>query len=133
MPYVIAHAITPGSFAGLNLVQAAILVAKGLMAYVVASRIIPRRRALTFTTAVLFVVYPSDAGVLQLRSTPTHASVLCYLVTLYFLLLACDRLRWSAVIGFMAAQAVAIALYDSGIGLMLFTPVLILLIAEREI
>lgn len=125
LPYFFAHMLTPDSFIGLNLVQAAILLAKGVIAYLVLCRLLTGQRALAFVASILFVVYPSDAGVVQLRSTSVHASVLFYLLAVYLLLLAWERPNGWTIAGMVGAQAVGLAMYDSGVVLMLFSLLLV--------
>ena len=124
-PFVLGYLLTPSSFLGLNIIESLLLFGKGLAMYALVRRLLPDTRGLAFVSAVFLVVYPSDSALLTLRTTNVHAGVFFLLVALNLLVAAWQRFRWVTVLAMLLAEAIALAIYEAGILLMLCGPSLL--------
>ena len=121
-PFVLGYLLTPDSFLGLNIVESLLLFGKGVAMYALLHRLLPNLRGLALVSAALLVVYPSDSALLTLRTTNVHAGVFFLLVALNLLIAAWQRFRWVTLLGMLLAEAIALAIYEAGIVLMLCGP-----------
>jgi hypothetical protein len=124
-PWVLAHWLTPGSFLGLNVIQAALLFGKSAALFWLVRRLVPGNSALAFVSATLLLVYPADDATYTLRTTNLHAGAFFLLVSVCLLVQALARFSWPTVIAMTAVQAIGLATYDGGLLLMFCGPAFI--------
>jgi hypothetical protein len=124
-PFVLGYLLTPSSFLGLNIIETLLFFGKGAAMYALVRRLVPENRALAFVSAALLVVYPADTALLTLRTTNVHAGVFFLLIALNLLVAVWQRFRWTALVGMLIAEALALAIYEAGILLLLGGPILL--------
>jgi len=126
LPSFIGYGLTPGSYVGLNVVEAALIFGKGFAAFLLLKRLLPKNSALAFVFGALVMVYPVGVGFFSLRTTASHMGVLCCLLAAYLLIRLWERFRWITLIGVLLVQWIGLATYEAGLPLTLLTPILLL-------
>ncbi len=124
-PFVIAHLLTPDSFVGMNLLQCLALAAKGGLAYLLLRRLLPALPFFAFAAAVLFMVYPADAGTMTLRSVGIHTDVMLGLAAILLLVLYWETPRFWLWLAIWLAQLLTLGIYELMYPLFFLAPVLL--------
>lgn len=132
LPVYVAYFLTPDSFVGYNLVQMALFVGKGFVSYLILKRLHPGKAAWAMLTAVLFMIFPADEGLMTLRATPIHMALFCLLLAVYFLLMFWDTRKLPALFGMWISLAISLLTYELAYPLVAAVP-LVLVWKERRI
>jgi hypothetical protein len=132
-PMVIAHWLTPGSFLGMNVIQALLIFGASAALYCLVLELMPANRALAFVTAALLLVYPADDASYTLRATNIHAGTLSLLIALCLLTASLRKTTPPRIIAMIAMEALSLAIYDGGLLIALCSPWLILLCTQCKI
>ncbi|MFI5180692.1 MAG: hypothetical protein ACHQPI_04825 [Thermoanaerobaculia bacterium] len=130
--YGIAYRLTPGSFAGLQLVHMLVLFGKGVVAALLARRLRPADPAFAALLAALFVVFPADRALLLTRDTGSHFSVLFLLLATLLLFDYAEAPRPLAALGLWGSQALALGTYEHGFLVLFAAPLLLAFVSESR-
>ncbi len=125
LPFAAAYALDPGSFLGYNLLHMLILIGKGIFAFALVRRLLPRHEVLAFTIAVLFIIYPGSTGVFTFRAINVHAMVMFYVASVYLLMLYWDAPRWWRLLLLWGALLMSLLIYESVFPAVALTPFLL--------
>lgn len=125
VPNAAAYALDPGSFLGYNLLHILILIGKGIIAFALVRRLMPRHDVLAFTIAVLFIIYPGTTGVFTFRAINVHAMVMFYVAAAYLLMLYWDEPRWWRLLLLWGALLMSLLIYESVFPAVALTPILL--------
>jgi hypothetical protein len=128
LPWEIAALISPDSFAGAQIVLAALFFGKAFCLYRILQELRLVSYAPAFLIALLFVIYPADEGLFLLRGLTRHSSVFFYLLATLLLLLACQRRAHLYGLLMFLALAIAGSTDEAGFLLALATPLVLLLL-----
>lgn len=131
IPITLAHTLTPDSFVGYNIVQAALFFGKGMMFYFLMRRLIPGLPIVALAGALLFIIYPADEGLMTMRSTPIHFATFCFLTALNLLLAYWERPRWFILLGMWLALGLSVGTYEIAYPLALASPIFLLWLEKR--
>lgn len=131
IPITLAHTLTPDSFVGYNLVQAALFFGKGMMFYFLMRRLVPGLPIVALAGALLFIIYPADEGLMTIRSTPIHFATFCFLTALNLLLAYWERPRWFILLGMWLALGLSVGTYEIAYPLALASPIFLLWLEKR--
>ncbi len=74
-PFIFAAVLTPNSFVGFNLFMMILFLGKGVAVYKLLRYLVPENRALPLITAVLYIMYPADIGLMTFRAINIHTAI----------------------------------------------------------
>ncbi|MCC7452120.1 MAG: hypothetical protein IT324_32245 [Anaerolineae bacterium] len=131
LSYAIGYWLTPDSFVGLNLVHLLFFLGKGVLLYALLRQLIPENPGVALVAAVLFMVYPADIGLFELRVTSYHAAVFFYLLAAYLLVVYWQRPAIPVLIGMWLAQVLGLGTYEVAYPLIAATPVILLALPRK--
>lgn len=126
-----AYVITPDSFVSHHLILIGLLLAKGMMLYLILSRILPDFPLLGYLCALLLIFYPSDPAVVSLRVIHTHLAIVMILSSIFCLIQYYQQHQRRYLIGMWISQVIAGFTIEIGYPLFFFTPVIILIMEQR--
>lgn len=132
LSYAIGYWLTPDSFVGLNIVHILWFLGKGLLFYAILRRLIPNNPLLAVVAALLFVIYPADTGLFEVRVASYHAAICFYLAAVYLLILYWQRPSLLTLAVMAAMQVLCLGTYETAFPLIAATP-LVLVWLERRI
>ena len=125
-----AALLSPDTFVGAQLVLAAFFFGKAYLLYRILRELRLVASAPAFVIALLFVIYPADEGLFELRGLTRHATVFFYLLATWLMLLACRR-RTPLFLPLMFVSLIVSCLTDeAGLLLAFTTPLLLLLVPD---
>ena len=126
-----------GSFVPYQIVYAALWFARGALIYEIVRRLVPNAGILAYLAGVLVIVHASDGALNWVGQMNQFGMIFWLLLSVYFLVLAVtvDSPRWGAVWCVASILAVHLCLwsYESGLGLVLLAPILVLLARRRNL
>src|SRR5665213_2531569 len=125
-PMVVAHWLTPGSFLGMNILQALLIFGASAALFWLVANLPPANRAVAFVAAALMLVYPADDATYTLRATNIHAGVFFLLISLCLLTASIRKATWQRIIAMVVMQVLSLAIYDGGFLIMLCGPAMVL-------
>lgn len=124
-PYVLAYLLTPYSFIGVNLLHMAVLWWKGIALYALL-RQLSTTPAVSFAAAALFVIYPSDTGLLSLRVLSIDVSLAALIQAMALLLMLQHKTRLPVLLVMVLCQLICLFIYEAGYAIFALTPLLLL-------
>jgi hypothetical protein len=124
-PMAIAHWLTPGSFLGMNILQALFIFGTSAAMFWLVLSLTPRNYAVAFVAATLLLVYPADDATYTLRTVNIHAGALFLVISLCLLTLSIRRTTWLRIAAMIAMLTLSLAIYDGGLLIAFFAPALI--------
>jgi hypothetical protein len=130
-PFNLAYLLDPNSFVGLNLLLLTLFVSRGVFAYLLLRALLPGRDTLAFFAAVIFLLYPADAGWFALRAINVHFAITWYLAAAYLLLVYFEKPNVKLLVLMWAAVFVSVLTYEIVYPVIAITPVLLLYKAHR--
>ncbi len=131
LPWLIAFLLTPGSFIGLTLIHALLIIVKGFCTFLLMRRLLPKQNAVAFAIGALMMVYPAGEGLFAMRNTHLHFGVLCVVLSTYLLVRLWERFGWAALLSMWVVQILGFATYETGIPLALLGPLLLVWLEKR--
>jgi hypothetical protein len=126
LPHAIAYTLDPNSFIWFNIQQIIFFIGKGVFAFLLLRRLLPKHDLLSFAVAVLFVIHPADTGLFTFRAIHIHAAVMFYFMAAYFLLVYWDTQKWWTLILMWVALLFSLFLYEVAYPVVAATPLLLL-------
>ncbi len=129
-PWKVAYLLSRDSFIGARLVLAALFWGKAFALYAILRKMRLANAVLAFLIAILFILHPADQGNLILRALGRHFAVFLYVVSVLFMVLACQRSNPLYLIGMLIAEGASALASEQGLPLILFTPLVLLLCKE---
>src|SRR5258708_27009685 len=112
LPMFLAALVTPDSFLAYNIFMVIFMIGKAFAAYALLRLLVPETRLIAFITSVLFILYPSDKALFSLRILSLHFTVICYLLSCYFLVRFYKRPSKPYFLAMLLAQFVGLLTYD---------------------
>ncbi|MHB8624896.1 MAG: hypothetical protein ACYDBJ_11970 [Aggregatilineales bacterium] len=97
--YELGYRLTPNSFVGLNLIAITVFTLRGFFLYGLLQRLMPKRPALAFATAILYLVFPADTSWYWLRFLAYQVMDAALLGSAYCLVLYWQTSRRWALVG----------------------------------
>lgn len=125
LSWFVAHLLDANSFFGANVLLIALLAGKGAALYAILRRF--NTPTFAFMTAALFVIYPSDTGVVDTRVLNIHSAIFGYLLAVYLFVTLWERTglsRLIAVVGLWLLLTISLATYEIAYPLVALTPLL---------
>jgi hypothetical protein len=130
VPWIIAQVLSPGEFAGINLVALFLIFGKSWLVFLLLTRL-NTPRLFAFASAVLVIVIPVDQGIFYLGALAIHFAVFTFLLALLFFVEFYRTKRIYFLAGMALAQLFSVATYEVGYPLILLSPALLLLIEPK--
>ncbi len=125
IPHLLGYYLSPGSLVGLNVVQVVVFWGKGLAMAALARRLTPDRPALAWLMAVLFVLYPADTGLFSMRAVGSQLGALCFVLSIYLLIVYWQKPSAPALIGMWLASLFNLGIKEASYPLVFLAPLLL--------
>lgn len=126
VPWLIAFAVTPGSFLGITLITFMLLVGKSWFLFLITRRLTSNER-FAFTVAVIYLFLPVDTGIFYLGALAVHFSAFCYLVAVFCFLEYWQKRRMLPILVMAIAQLLACGIYEVVFVFAAITPLILIL------
>jgi hypothetical protein len=126
IPWILAWALTPESFLGLNLVMLAVHWLKGAAMLALLLRLVPTRPAFAWIGAALFMLYPADHGMFYPGILNSQLSSALAIIAVERLLAHWQRPTPLRLALMLTTQALTVLTYEAGIPLLLCAPALLI-------
>ncbi|MDZ4768710.1 MAG: hypothetical protein SGJ24_06245 [Chloroflexota bacterium] len=127
----LAHALTPESWVGANVLAAALLFLRSVSVYALVNQIVPRGRWLAFASGILSLVSAADTGTYWVTALNVQAPIVAWLIAANLLLWHAASPRIGKLTGMTLALLYAMT-YESVFLPIALTPFLLLLSQGRE-
>ena len=126
-----------GSFVPYEAVYAALWFARGVLTYEIVRRLVPRAGLLPFLAGSLVLVHASDGALNWVGQMNQFGMIFWLLLSVYFLVLAVtvESGKWASLWCVLSLVGVRLCLwsYESGLGLVLLAPAIVLLARHRSL
>lgn len=129
--WLIAWMLTPDSFVGLNIVMAAGIALKGMLAYALARQVIPDSLGIALAFGALAILHPADANIFYLDAINIHLSLVGVFAAVNLLVWSWRLTGWRRGVTLIAACAVqlwTLGTYEAGVPLLFFAPPILLML-----
>jgi hypothetical protein len=125
-PWVISTLLTPESFVAQNVLYALALFGTGAAMYGLLRRLLPDHQVVAWFGAALLIVFPADHGIFYLDAINIRFSLMFTVIAVYGLLLYWEHRTPLRLLLMLGAQIISLLMYEVGIPLLLFLPLLLL-------
>src|SRR5258708_7507671 len=130
--YYAGYWLTPGSFVGLNYLFFLIVLGKGILFWGLLRRLNPAIPVLNFMVALLFIIYPADIAILNIRFPGYHVAIFFYLMAVNLLLMYWKHPSRAVMLGIWIALIMCLFNVEVAFPLVCVSPSLLFL-RERRI
>ena len=130
LAFHIAHALTPSSFLGANLLVITLLWGKACLIYGLVRWLVPQVPLLALFTAALYIMFPSDTGVFWIGAINIHLNTFCYFLAVFLLVWYWRNPNLLKLLGMWGTLMVAFT-YEANYPLILVTPLLLVCLNKR--
>lgn len=131
LPWALAHALTPDSFLGVNIVLALSLLIKALALYALILELTPDHKALAYAVAALSIVYPADDATFNLTVMGINFAIAFLVVALWLLVAYWNRGGLWRLVTIWCALTLSLGIYEVGYPIVMCAPLLLLVQEKR--
>jgi hypothetical protein len=127
----VAYLISPDSFVSHHLILIGLLLAKGVMLFLILRSLLPDFPLWGYLCALILIFYPSDPAVVSLRVIHTHLAIVMILSSIYYLIQYYQHIQRRSLILMWVSQIIAGFTIEIGYPIFFFTPLIILVLEKR--
>jgi hypothetical protein len=125
IPSIVSHALTPDSFAGMNLVLAVMTFGRGILMVALLRKLLPQQPALALVAGALTVVYPGDLAFYLLVSVSITTALVCFIGAILALVHYWERPRWYILLLMWVLLGFSVGIYEVSYPLIAAVPLVL--------